>query len=107
MALCVYTWLYIVYAKFAGSSAGRIFYCFLCTSLYAYFFSILPKVELLIPLLSRYLVIPVRHQALQRLTIEAVRLSVVHKVITQAYALVIKRFLLLTNEAVMLSVVYE
>lgn len=27
MTLCVYTWLYIVYAKFAGSSAGRIFYC--------------------------------------------------------------------------------
>ena len=90
-----------------AAQRAKCFNVFLCTSLYVYFFSILPKVELLTSLSSRCLVIPVRHQALQRLTIEAVRLSVVHKVITQAYALVIKRFLLLTNEAVMLSVVYE
>ena len=107
MALCVYTWLYIVYAKFAGSSAGRIFYCFLCTSLYAYFFSILPKVELLIPLLSRHLVIPVRHQTSQRLTSEAAKLSAVHKSITCASFLLSSVFLLLTNEVVMLRVVYE
>ena len=39
LALCVYTWLCIVYAKFAGSPAGKVFYCFFCVHLCMYTFS--------------------------------------------------------------------
>lgn len=106
--MCIYLAVYSS-CQICGQFSGQNILLFFVHIFICILFQYLAKgrVELLIPLLSRHLVIPVRHQTSQRLTSEAAKLSAVHKSITCASFLLSSVFLLLTNEVVMLRVVYE